>query len=116
MKTEYLQHLVDTWQVGPAAIARMWGLTNGTTSPMLKRLGIKLKTKVSNKENTKRFFAEFVKAQPNVAEAPTKKMTFCNASLCFIGIYDEQSILQRFKSVIPDYMPVKITITVEAAE
>lgn len=116
LKKEYLEHLIDTWHIGTTAIAKMWGITAGTSCPMMKRLGVKSKPVHASLEDTKRFFTEFVKSEIPVSSAQTKKMTFCNASLSFIGIYDEQSILQRFKSVIPNYMPVKITITVEAAD
>ena len=113
LKKEYLTHIVETWNVGANAIARMWGLTSGTTSPMMKRLGVNSLSRHSGVNATRRFFDEFVNGK---TEPLVKKMTFCNASVSFIGIYDEQSILTRFKNLVPDYMPVKITITVEATE
>lgn len=112
LKKEYLQHIVDTWHVGANAIAKMWNITCGTSHPIMKRLGVKTSGQRASKEATEKFFAEFV----NTAPAQTKKMTFCNGSLTFIGIPDIEAIMRSVMAFTPAGKSVKITVAVESAE
>jgi hypothetical protein len=115
LKKTYLESVITTWHIGAAAIARMWGITAGTVSPMLKRLGVKASSTRTNKAGTDRFFAEFVNADGSVA--PTKKtMSFSGSSVCFTGIYDERSLLSFLKNIVPREQQVRIQVTVAVTE
>lgn len=115
LKKTYLENVITTWHIGTAALARMWDITSGTMSPIMKRLGVKCQTKRTNKADTDRFFAEFVHG--SAPTAPTKKtMSFSGSSVCFTGIYDEQSLLSYLKNIIPPERQIKIQVTVSVAD
>ena len=74
LKKEYCQTVIDNWNIGPNALAKMWGITGGTVCPILKRLGVKTNGKRSSTENTERFFADFVNGTASVSPVvQTKK-------------------------------------------
>lgn len=114
LKKTYLESVIATWHIGAAALARMWGITAGTMSPIMKRLGVKGSSVRTNKADTDRFFAEFVNADS--APVPTKTMAFSGSSVCFTGIYDERSLLSFLKNIVPREQPVKIQVTVAITE
>ena len=94
LKKSYLENLIVTWHIGANALARMWNITAGTMSPIMKRLGVSATTKRANKVDTDRFFAEFV----NVANAPTKKNNVFFGQLRIVHGYlrrDELTVLPK---------------------
>ena len=68
LQKEYLQHIVDTYNVGSSAIAYMFGLDKSFLSLTFRKLGVEKSTRRTSNASRDKFYEEFLgcSIQPRV--------------------------------------------------
>lgn len=118
IQRQYIQNIVDKYNVGPRAVGQMLGYTgSGSAYTLFKKLGIKYDLR-PGKADTERFFSEFCKReaiQENAAAA-LETMTASSFSVCLNGKYSPDSVLAVLGANIPAGQACKIMIEVALLE
>lgn len=126
---QYITKLINEYSIGPAAIAKFFGLkATSSGTELFKRLGIEAKGKTS-REATERFINEFCnrsaeavtesavtpvieETAPALKPGSEKRMAMKNVTIDLSGPYRPEDIAQAFSGLFPLDTEVKVNITI----
>lgn len=111
LQKEYIADILAHYEVGPAAIAAMFGISKQHCGNYLRGLGFFCSKKPLLAE-TNRFLSEFVDGAPAKREGP-QHFELERVCLTFSGPFTPAAITERLASLIPAATEVTITVDVQ---
>lgn len=117
LQETYVQNILNKYAVGPAAFAKMFGISTQYCGTYLHELGIRFAGRANPKE-TARFLSDYSSApkaeEPKAEEAPPadkKNTTLERIALTFSGAFSPEEIAQRLSGF---FLPgQEVTVSVE---
>lgn len=111
LQKQYIDAILGKYNVGPAAIARMFGISGQYCGNYLKKLGYSFKDR-AKPEETARFLADFGVA---VTDAPAREAPALGVErvvLSFVGAFTPEAIAAKLQGLFPESQRVAITVEV----
>ncbi|MBO6266966.1 MAG: hypothetical protein J6M06_01905 [Synergistaceae bacterium] len=110
LQKEYLDHVFARFSVGPAALAKMFGISKPYCGEYLRGLGYSFKER-TRVEEAARFFEAYGKPDRKRAES---KIALQRIELTFAGEFAPEMIAAKLSGLFSIGQEAVITITVEA--
>lgn len=116
LKKEWLLAMFSKFDICGKTITDAWGISKTPLYGYCEKFGIKLPKRKANREAEKAFF-EFAKVKvPDETEPePVKAMAVTKARFTLCGAYDEESLLQKFRVLVPGGKQVAIDVEITTA-
>ena len=113
LQKDYVQNIVDKYDVGPSALAELMGANAGAVGVYLSKRGFSFKRGFQpKKEDLERFREDYGIS----ANAPTKKITLENFSFCFSGAFNAAGFVKQIKAFVPEGQLLRVSVAVEVVE
>ena len=111
LKKEWLTAMFEKFDICGNTISDAWGISKAPIYTYCKELGIKLPKRHKNPEADKAFF-EFAKIRVPAEPEPVKAMAVTKARFTLCGAYDEESLMQKFRALVPGGKQVAISVEI----
>ena len=115
LQQDYIKHILSKFKVGPAALGRMFGVSEAYCGDYLKKqLGITFQGRTTRQE-TLRFLNAYRPGRGPVC-ADKKNTELTRVSLTFCGGFSPEAIAARLQGLFPAGTAVSVTVDISAAE
>lgn len=115
LQQDYIKHILSKFKVGPAALGRMFGVSEAYCGDYLKKqLGITFQGRTTRQE-TLRFLNAYRPGRGPVC-ADKKNTELTRVSLTFCGGFSPEAIAARLQGLFPAGAVVSVTVDISAAE
>lgn len=117
LQKQYINDILSKYSVGPAALARMFGISGQYCGTYLRKLGYTFKSRAKIGE-AERFLTDFM-GQPNettgcetIIPEPSEDMPIEKVVISFVGAFTPEAIAAKLASLFPKGQEVAVTVEV----
>ena len=115
LQQDYIKHILSKFKVGPAALGRMFGVSEAYCGDYLKKqLGITFQGRTTRQETLRFLNAYRPERGPVCADKKNTELT--RVSLTFCGGFSPEAIAARLQGLFPAGTTVSVTVDISAAE
>ena len=115
LQQDYIKHILSRFKVGPAALGRMFGVSEAYCGDYLKKqLGITFQGRTTRQETLRFLNAYRPERGPVCADKKNTELT--RVSLTFCGGFSPEAIAARLQGLFPAGAAVSVTVDIFAAE
>ena len=115
LQQDYIKHILSKFKVGPAALGRMFGVSEAYCGDYLKKqLGITFQGRTTRQE-TLRFLDAYRHDRGPVC-TDKKNTELTRVSLTFCGGFSPEAIAARLQGLFPTGAAVSVTVDISAVE
>lgn len=115
LQQDYIKHILSKFKVGPAALGRMFGVSEAYCGDYLKKqLGITFQGRTTRQE-TLRFLNAYRPERGPVC-TDKKNTELMRVSLTFCGGFSPDAIAARLQGLFPAGAAVSVTVDISAVE
>lgn len=115
LQQDYIKHILSKFKVGPAALGRMFGVSEAYCGDYLKKqLGITFQGRTTRQETLRFLNAYRPDRGPVCADKKSTELT--RVSLTFCGGFSPEAIAARLQGLFPAGTVVSVTVDISAAE
>lgn len=115
LQQDYIKHILSKFKVGPAALGRMFGVSEAYCGDYLKKqLGITFQGRTTRQETLRFLNAYRPERGPVCADKKNTELT--RVSLTFCGGFSPEAIAARLQGLFPAGATVSITVDISAVE
>ena len=112
---DYIKHILSKFKVGPAALGRMFGVSEAYCGDYLKKqLGITFQGRTTRQETLRFLNAYRPERGPVCADKKNTELT--RVSLTFCGGFSPEAIAARLQGLFPAGTAVSVTVDISATE
>lgn len=108
LRREYIQNILAHYNVGPNAIARMFGISGPYCGKRLRELGFTFNKRADAKE-TRRFLDAY-----GVSEKKEMPASFDRISVTFSGVFSPELLAQRLSTLFESGRRAVVTVEITA--
>ena len=115
LQQDYIKHILSKFKVGPAALGRMFGVSEAYCGDYLKKqLGITFQGRTTRQETLRFLNAYRPERRPVCADKKNTELT--RVSLTFCGGFSPEAIAARLQGLFPAGTAVSVTVDISATE
>ena len=115
LQQDYIKHILSKFKVGPAALGRMFGVSEAYCGDYLKKqLGIAFQGRTTRQETLR--FLDAYRPDRGPACADQKNTELTRVSLTFCGGFSPEAIAARLQGLFPTGAAVSVTVDISAVE
>lgn len=115
LQQDYIKHILSKFKVGPAALGRMFGVSEAYCGDYLKKqLGITFQGRTTRQETLRFLNAYRPERGPVCADKKNTELT--RVSLTFCGGFSPEAIAARLHGLFPAGTAVSVTVDISATE
>lgn len=115
LQQDYIKHILSKFKVGPAALGRMFGVSEAYCGDYLKKqLGIAFQGRTTRQETLR--FLDAYRPDRGPACADKKNTELTRVSLTFCGGFSPEAIAARLQGLFPTGAAVSVTVDISAVE
>ena len=115
LQQDYIKHILSKFKVGPAALGRMFGVSEAYCGDYLKkRLGITFQGRTTRQETLR--FLDAYRPDRGPVCADKKNTELTRVSLTFCGGFSPEAIAARLQGLFPTGAAVSVTVDISAVE
>lgn len=115
LQQDYIKHILSKFKVGPAALGRMFGVSETYCGDYLKKqLGITFQGRTTRQETLRFLNAYRPERGPVCADKKNTELT--RVSLTFCGGFSPDAIAARLQGLFPAGAAVSVTVDISATE
>ena len=115
LQQDYIKHILLKFKVGPAALGRMFGVSEAYCGDYLKKqLGITFQGRTTRQETLRFLNAYRPERGPVCADKKNTELT--RVFLTFCGGFSPEAIAARLQGLFPAGAVVSVTVDISAAE
>lgn len=115
LQQDYIKHILSKFKVGPAALGRMFGVSEAYCGDYLKKqLGITFQGRTTRQETLRFLNAYRPECGPVCADKKNTELT--RVSLTFCGGFSPEAIAARLQGLFPAGTAVSVTVDISATE
>lgn len=115
LQQDYIKHILSKFKVGPAALGRMFGVSEAYCGDYLKKqLGVTFQGRTTRQETLR--FLNAYRPERGPACADKKNTELMRVSLTFCGGFSPEAIAARLQGLFPAGAAVSVTVDISATE
>lgn len=115
LQQDYIKHILSKFKVGPAALSRMFGVSEAYCGDYLKKqLGITFQGRTTRQETLR--FLDAYRPDRGPVCADKKNTELTRVSLTFCGGFSPEAIAARLQGLFPAGAVVSVTVDISVAE
>lgn len=115
LQQDYIKHILSKFKVGPAALGRMFGVSEAYCGDYLKKqLGITFQGRTTRQETLR--FLDAYRPDRGPVCADKKNAELTRVSLTFCGGFSPEAIAARLQGLFPAGAAVSVTVDISTTE